>query len=337
MLVQWVSSARRKAETALVDGFFRTLATVGRLHPGARPERHGVEVLRDLPYLPTGRVEHRLDVYRPSKQGPWPVLFYVHGGSFRILSKDTHWLMGLAFARKGFVVFNISYRLAPEHPFPAAVQDTFAAYAWMLDHAASYGGDPSRLVVAGESAGANLALGLTLSTCDRREESFAAELYDRGRSPDACIAACGIHQVSDIERFHRLPRPPSRFIMDRLFEVPRAYLGEDAARPDPRRTLADPLLWVEKLAEEGRTLARPLPPMMLPVGTADPLVDDTRRLERALRRLGVECTARYYDDEHHAFHAFMWREAARRCWRDTYAFVDELVPRETAPDGELTL
>ena len=50
-------------------------------------------------------------------------MLYVHGGGFRILSKDTHWIMGLAFARRGFLVFNIGYRLAPKHPFPAAIAD----------------------------------------------------------------------------------------------------------------------------------------------------------------------------------------------------------------------
>ena len=325
MFTRWSEAARRKAGTVVVDGFFKTMATVGRLHPAARPERHGVEVLRDLPYRDSGRKEHRLDVYRPRGEGPWPMVFYVHGGSFRILSKDTHWLMGLAFARKGYVVFNISYRLAPAHPFPAGLQDTLAAYAWMLDHAAELGGDLSSLVVAGESAGANLALSLTLATADRRPERWATEVFERGRVPDVCVPACGIFQVSDIARFARCERPPSRFIMERLGDIPRAYLGHELASPDPRHALADPLLVLEELVEQERQTERPLPPMLLPVGTVDPLLEDTRRLVSALRRLGVRCDARYYDGEHHAFHAFIWRAAARRCWADTHAFVDEIL------------
>ena len=96
------------------------MSAVGRLHPDARPERHGVQIVRDVPYLPSDRREHRLDVYRPARaNGPLPVVVYIHGGGFRILSKDTHWIMALAFARRGFLVFNLSYRLAPRHRFPA--------------------------------------------------------------------------------------------------------------------------------------------------------------------------------------------------------------------------
>ncbi|MFO0635528.1 MAG: alpha/beta hydrolase [Nannocystaceae bacterium] len=87
-------------------------------------------------YRPQGAAESR------------PVVLYVHGG-FRVLSKDSHWIMGLAFARAGYVVFNIGYRLAPRHPFPAALQDAAAALAWVHEHAARAGGDASRLVLAG--------------------------------------------------------------------------------------------------------------------------------------------------------------------------------------------
>jgi alpha/beta hydrolase fold len=70
---------------------------------------------------------HRDDVVgraeRRHKGPPWPIVFYVHGGAFRILSKDTHWVMALSFARRGFVVFNVSYRLAPKHRFPAPLED----------------------------------------------------------------------------------------------------------------------------------------------------------------------------------------------------------------------
>jgi acetyl esterase len=67
---------------------------------------------------------------------------------------------------------------------------------------------------------------------------------------------------------------------------------------------------------------RPLPPFFAPVGTKDPLLDDTRRLEKALASLGVPCEARYYPGGYHAFHALVWDPSARRCWRDALAFLD---------------
>jgi acetyl esterase len=315
---------RRRAGAALVDNFFRGMAVMGRLHPQSRPDRHGVEVRRDIPYRPTGIRAHRLDVYRPIQaRGRLPVVLYIHGGGFRILSKDTHWVMALAFARQGYLVFNVSYRLAPRHPFPFGLQDVMAAWHWVLDHAASYGGDPETLVVAGESAGANLATALTLTTCARRSEPWARSVFDRGRVPTAVVPACGILQVSDTLRFARRQPAPSQFIMDRLTEVTENYF----VRAPPQRDLADPLVLVER----GLDAQRSLPPFFLPVGTLDPLQDDTRRMEIALRKAGVDCEARYYDGELHAFHALVWRKNARRCWRDTFAFLERRLPRPPQP------
>ena len=313
-----LSRLRRRTGAVLVDGFFRGASRVGQLHPLARPERHGVEVIRDLAYAEESRRrEHRLDVYRPrDATGPLPVVMYIHGGGFRILSKDTHWVMGLAFARRGYLVFNVGYRLAPAHPFPAAVEDPCRAFEWVVEHAARFGGDLDRLAIAGESAGANLATSVTLATVYAREEPFARRVFETGVVPKAVLPACGIFQVSDVERFARRKARFSRFLLDRLEEVERGYLGgaEHGAAID----FADPLSWLERREDPDR----PLPPFFLPVGTKDPLLDDTRRLARALRAHGATAEDRYYEGEIHAFHAFPFLKNARRCWRDTYAFLE---------------
>lgn len=319
-LEQW----RRQAGAFLVDGFFRGASRLGRLHPLSRPERHGIEVRRDLPYAPGSTLpEHRLDVYRPSgRSGPLPIVLYVHGGGFRILSKDTHWIMGLSFARRGYLVFNVSYRLAPRHRFPAAVEDVAAAYLWVVRHAEQHGGDLSRLVLAGESAGANLVTSLALQTVYEREELFARRVFQTGVVPRAVLPACGIFQVSDVQRLARRKPKLSRFLLDRLEEVEQAYLGPDPSRHGALLDFADPLVWLER----GDPPARPLPPFFLPVGTKDPLLPDTRRLAAAIRRLDGVAVDRYYEGEVHAFHAFPILRNARRCWAHTFEFLDEHVP-----------
>lgn len=101
MILRRVEALRRSAGKVLASSLFHGLSAAGKLHPLARPERHDVEVIRDVVYRDRARAEHRLDVYRPRQgSGPWPVVLYVHGGAFQILSKDTHWIMGLAFARR---------------------------------------------------------------------------------------------------------------------------------------------------------------------------------------------------------------------------------------------
>ncbi|MFO0657106.1 MAG: alpha/beta hydrolase [Polyangia bacterium] len=311
---------------AVFDYGWEGLARLGRIVPIARPHRHGVDVTYDVPYLPSGARDHLLDVYVPTPgdkterlrfSPPYPVVLYIHGGGFRILSKDTHWLMGLAFARRGMVVMNVNYRLSPHHPFPSALEDIAAAYQFAIDHAAHYGGDPSRIILAGESAGANLALTLALLTCQKRPEPFAKQVFDKGIVPRAVIPMCGMLQVTDWERFSRR-KPLGKFLVDRLQETSEAYLGHDHAQHGQSLDLADPLVMLER----GIHIERPLPPVFAGVGTADPLLDDSRRLGMALTRLNVPHEIRYYPNEIHAFHAFVFRQAARRCWEDQFAFVD---------------
>lgn len=304
----------------MAKAFFAGTSRVARLHPHARPEFHDVEVQRDLPYGDGPR--HRLDLYRPKYGvGPLPTVFYIHGGGFRILSKETHWIMGLAFARKGYLVVNIEYRLAPKDPFPAAVEDVADAFEWLVQEGPSHGADLSRLVFAGESAGANLASTLALSTVYERPEPYAKKVFDTGVVPKAVIPACGILQVSDVERFARRKPGFPPLVLDRIQEVQRGYLTQPLDHYGDSLDLADPLVW----AERGQTPARRLPPFLLQVGTRDPLLDDTRRMQRALSQMGGIAEAQYYPGGIHAFHAFVFLESARRCWREKYGFLERHV------------
>jgi acetyl esterase len=312
---------RRRAGAAVVDNIWRTLANAGRLHPGSDPAKHGVEVVRDVRYHDSAHREHLLDVYRRPGTVGAPVVLYVHGGGFRILSKDTHWVMGLAYARMGFVVFNVEYRLAPRHRFPAGLEDVMSAWSWVIDNAASFGGDPARIVLAGESAGANLVTSLTIASCYARPEPWARGVFERAVVPRATVAACGILQVTEPERLVQGEGLMQRFVYDRVREVGHAYLGPGAHRDDPTIALADPLLVLER----GEAPTRPLPPFFVPCGTWDPVRSDSKRLGAALERLGVPHEVRFYEGEPHAFHALVFRKNARRCWRDTFAFLDRVM------------
>lgn len=307
----------------MTDSFFRGLTTVGRLHPAARPERHDVEVLRDIAYADSQLPEHRLDVYRPlalsrGELEKAPVVIYVHGGSFRILSKDSHWMMGLAYARRGYVVFNVSYRLAPRHRFPAAVEDVCAAYTWVTKNAERYGGDLDRLVLAGESAGANLVTSLAVAASYGRSEPWARAVFESGVTPRAVVAACGLLEVTNGGRFRKRWPRMSGFIQDRIIEVADAYVGDPSEHEEKSLDLANPLCLLERAEKPDRSL----PAFFIPCGTKDPLIDDAQRMAAALERMGVEHEARYYAGEPHAFHALVVTKNALRCWKHTYRFLD---------------
>jgi acetyl esterase len=314
----------RRLRTFAAATFFEGLAATGRLHPAASPKRHGVEVESDVLYGPHHEW-HELDIYRPvHRPGPWPVVFYVHGGAFHLLSKDTHWLMGLVFARFGYLVVNISYRLAPRHPYPAAIEDTCMAYRWMTERVRELGGDPARVAVAGESAGGNLITALTLAACQRRPEPWAREVFASGVVPRVAMPFCAMLEVSRPERFsqhRRLPWWIDGMIRDASASYLHGVLPHSAELANPLRVL-ETAAGVVDTGVAVPPFERPLPPFFAPVGTRDPLLDDTRRLEKALGALGVPCEARYYPGGIHAFHALVWNPSARRCWRDALAFLD---------------
>jgi len=304
----------------VVDAAWNALSRSTRLLPMARPERHGVTCHYDIPYVAGGAEHHWLDVYRPAvEREPLPVVLYIHGGGFRILSKDSHWGMALAFAKRGYVVFMINYRLAPKHKFPAAVEDAAKALQWVVQNAHKYGGDASRLILAGESAGANLATTLAILTSYRREEPFARAVFDADIRPRAIIAKCGILQVTDSERFARRKRIP-QFLQDRIMEAGSAYLPKEPV-PGKLIDLADPLVVLER----GERPERPLPPFFSSAGTKDPILDDTRRLHAALERLDVRSEVRYYRGEIHAFQALHFRPNTRTYWKEMHGFLKDVV------------
>ncbi len=307
---------RRSLGAALTDGMFEGIARGCRYIPLAHPRVHGVEVIRDVPYRDGGSAYHLADVWRPKERsGPLPVVLYVHGGRFARLSKDTHWIFNLVFARRGYLVMSINYRLAPQHRFPAAIEDVCEAWRWLHRNAAQFGGDPDRMIVAGESAGANLSTALTVAACYRRPESFARAVFEEAPVPKAVMPACGILQVSNPERFG-VTNP---YLMDRLHEVAEDYLHGVRVEAERGLDLADPVVALER----AETPERPLPPFFAPVGTWDVLIDDTRRLATALSRLGARCEARYYPRGFHAFHGFVFTPSARQCWREAFGFLNE--------------
>jgi acetyl esterase len=220
----------------------------------------------------------RLRRYRPSLEQRLPVILYAHGGGFVVCSLDTHdRLMRLLAQRTGAAVIGIDYRLAPEHPYPAALEDCLAAHRWLHAHGRELGLDAGRLVVAGDSAGANLALATLLALRDGQEPMpkggalFYGCYWSRLDTPSHARFGDGAWHLST----------------NQMAWFWRHYLGE---RP-PGDPLAEPL---------HANFAR-LPHLFLNVGTLDPLADDTDELARRLQPAGVPFDLKVYPGLVHAF------------------------------------
>lgn len=154
-----LSATRRLARRFVLNTGLHAVAGLVDLMPGMQRRMRSCPPIEDIEYARHGAQVQRLDVLQPTAPGAHPVLIYFHGGGFTMASKRTHRAVAAAYASQGFLVFNVDYRLAPKNPFPAALEDACAAWLWAVDHAGDYQGDSQRMVLAGESAGAESGAG----------------------------------------------------------------------------------------------------------------------------------------------------------------------------------
>ncbi len=212
------------------------------------------------------------DVVVPRGSGPHPVLVYLHGGGWVCGSPRTHRKLAYRFAEAGYLVVNVDYRLAPEHPFPTPFDDCVAAVKWAAREAARFGGDAARLAIGGDSAGGNLAA------------AVAAALASDASAP-RLRAALLIYGVFDFAALGQpvpgVPQPTipgaANFEGDMLELMVGSYLG---AKPGREPLERDPR--VSPLHVAGK-----LPACHIVCGSADPLIAQARALRDALARAGI--------------------------------------------------
>jgi acetyl esterase/lipase len=137
-----------------------SLLLLASLTPAAEPAKQEVEVHKDIAYrtdAEADKTRHKLDVYVPKGKKDFPVLFFVHGGAWQLGSKETFADPAKQFAEHGIGVVCPNYRLSPKVQHPAHVEDVAKAFAWAVDGVGKYGGDATKIVIGGHSAGGHLA------------------------------------------------------------------------------------------------------------------------------------------------------------------------------------
>ena len=231
-----------------------------------------------------------------------PDLLYFHGGGYRIGSAVGWRSYGSHLARAcGARVLLADYRLAPEHPFPAAVEDAAAAYAWLLDSGAA----PERAVLAGDSAGGGLA---------------AAALIDvRGRGRPSPAGGVLISPWADLT--NRAETFRTRADADQLFSLRQANeaAGLYLQGRDPTDPLASPVFADWSGA----------PPLLIHVGDAEVLLDDAQLLARRAREAGVDVRLRVYAEMPHVWHlSYPAFPEAVKAVDEIAAFVAEVTARD---------
>ena len=205
------------------------------------------------------------------------VILYLHGGGYTIGSVKTHRELISRLSRvAGARALAINYRLAPEHPFPAAVEDATTAYRWLLKN----GVEPGRIVIAGDSAGGGLTVAALVALRDAGDPPPAAGVC---LSPWVDMEGVGESMTAKAEADPIVQR-------EHLLEMAKAYLGN----ANPRTPLAAPLY--ADLTE--------LSPLLIHVGTAEVLLDDSVRLAERARSAGVDVALEPWEDMIHVWHIF---------------------------------
>jgi acetyl esterase/lipase len=219
-------------------------------------------------------------------------LLYLHGGGYFACTPQTHRSVTSAFALAGFKTFAPAYRLAPEHPFPAGLDDAVAAYRGLLESHT-----PQQLVVAGDSAGGGLSMALLLSLRERGMPLPAAAVLF---SPFVDLAATGESARTNSARC-------AMFDSTSFGRAAQYYLGER----DRLQPLASPLY-----AE-----LRGLPPLLIHVGADETLLDDSRRLAERAQRAGVKTEIKIWPAVPHVWQLFgRWIPEGRSSLREAGMF-----------------
>lgn len=160
-------------EKLLQTFWFKLVAVQDEKRISAQVPTAGIQKETDVPYLKDGNPMHLLDVYRPEQaEGMLPVIIDVHGGGWMYGTKQINRNYCLALAGRGFVVFNLNYRLLPEVRFDGQMQDLFAALRWIGEHCAAYGGDRENIFLTGDSAGGMM---VTLASVVNGNRAYEAD------------------------------------------------------------------------------------------------------------------------------------------------------------------
>ena len=235
---------------------------------------------KDLSY-PTAGTTQTIRIYTPENKAgqPLPVIVYIHGGGWVIADLDTYESSAMALARKtGAIVASVEYRHAPEHRFPAAHDDTFAAWQWVLQNAGQFGGDPRRVAIAGESAGGNMAINVAIRA---RDQKIQAPLHMLLVYP---VAGTDLTTPSYRQNEHAIPlsKPAIEWFV-------KNTIAQPADVQDPRLNIV------------GKANLRGLPPATIINASIDPLASDGLLLTEKLRAAGVKTAHHLYKGVTHEF------------------------------------
>ncbi|MBO4478012.1 MAG: alpha/beta hydrolase [Lachnospiraceae bacterium] len=268
-------------------------------------EPEDVEKFRNLSYGPFGEA-NLLDVYRPVKQAGkmLPVIVNVHGGGYFYGDKELYRFYAMHLAQFGFAVVNFNYRLAPEHKFPAPLEDTMAVFTWIAEHAKEYGLDTKHVFMVGDSAGAQLTSQFACIWTNKAYAKLFSFTIPNSIRLCGVSLACGMYELRP-----GLTAPNNDMMMD--------YLGDMSMAQDDRTEILS-------------NITKDFPPAYVFSAVYDSLKAECRPFAAFLRKKGIMVSSRIYGRKEdtgavHVFHVNLKLPIGQRCNRDQIAFFRKLI------------
>ena len=268
--IETLTPAEARKQPTVADAVKKVLSDMGK---STAPEA-GVTV-KDMT-VPVAGGSIPVHIYTPEGKGPFPVMVYYHGGGFVIADTKVYDASPRALAKMAkAIMVSVDYRQAPEHPFPVAPDDAYAAYLWTTRHAGEFNGDPARVAVGGESAGGNLATVVSMMARDKKAQLPVHQLL--------VYPVVDNDMNNDSYRRNANAKPLNKAMMGWFFK----HYGADTASPYALPMKAASL--------------KGLPAATIVAAEIDPLLSEGKAYADKLKKDGVKVDYKEYSGVTHEF------------------------------------
>ncbi len=297
MILMSIKSVKHK----LIDFLFAFVSDLSRISVMTYLFDRNLKVQRNIAYKTDVQTNQliRLDCIESTKfKNKKPIIVHVHGGGFKDFSKESHSHVAAKFAKLGYYVVNINYRLIPKFPYPAALEDLSDAMIWIHKNLEKTKVDLNNIYMVGESAGANLILAYVLTQLNLKEKIL----------PKKIILSCGLFDVST-----RAVKFRSSIVKERINLMRTRYLNKNANQND----YIDLLSYLENKNE----ISDEFPNSLIQIGTKDVLFEQSILLNDILLKLNCNVTLKQYKDRGHALHAIPFAKGNEQIYVDMNDFL----------------
>ena len=274
---------------------------------------HISKFITNIPYVEKLDNIRLLDISVPESNDMSPIVIYVHGGGWISGNKNSYTRICKSFAHDGFLTFNINYRLAPKYSYPTQIQDVASAINWIVDNAEVYGGDKTKIFLAGDSAGANLISHYVtiLENEGLKEITNIAKVipidYIKG-----VLLFYGVYNIDDLDKLN-----------SSIVKIQNeSFLGKDLELYKKRAKWDSPIFYVNEH----------FPPAFICAGEVDIIHSQSIEFSKKLSEFNIDyklliLSKQEYPEAKHSFLNFYKRKCSILAMNEAVKFIDSIITK----------